>query len=134
MTYGELNTAVAADRRQGDPELRWPQRGFHDALGHVSMYEVEHGRPMLTAIVVTQETGQPGDGFWRLARHLGFEVRDERQFWEDEVEALLDAWLGDGTDVTLPIIDAVDRSVEVLDRRIRAVERIVRRGDGAGWN
>ncbi len=34
------------------------------------MYEVEHGRPMLTAIVVQEETRHPGTGFAKLGRHL----------------------------------------------------------------
>lgn len=128
IPYGELDADLADDRREGDPELKWPRQAFHEALGHVSMYEAEHGRPLLTAVVVAQETGLPADGFWRLARHLGFEFTDNRLFWRDEVSAILDTWIGDGTDVAFPIVEALDRGLELLDRRIRNLERAVRQG------
>src|SRR5437879_5508547 len=92
MTYGQLGEFLRPVRREGDPTLEWPFGGFFEALGHVSMYEVEHGRPMLSAIVVNAETGSPGDGFEKLARHLGFDVVDGTEFWEDEVEEVLDTW------------------------------------------
>ncbi len=53
--------------------------------------EVENGRPMLSAIVVTVK-GTPGAGFYKLAKHLG-RLKDEtaegkRRFWEAEKAAV----------------------------------------------
>ena len=68
---------------------------FHTILGHISEYEVEHERPMLSVIVVAQETRMPGHGFFTLARKLrrqrpdededAFALRERRavfEFWE----------------------------------------------------
>lgn len=40
-------------------------------LGNISRFEVEHGRPMLSAIVVRQDTRIQGGGFFDLAEELG---------------------------------------------------------------
>lgn len=42
-----------------------------EILGEISIYEHDHGRPMLSAIVVLAGIGCPGEGFYNLARHLG---------------------------------------------------------------
>jgi hypothetical protein len=42
-----------------------------EILGEISTYEHDHGRPMLSAIVVLAGIGYPGEGFYNLARHLG---------------------------------------------------------------
>lgn len=39
-------------------------------LGMISTYEHQHGRPMLTAIVVHKQDNIPGHGFFELAQHL----------------------------------------------------------------
>ncbi|WP_448698909.1 hypothetical protein [Streptomyces avidinii] len=56
------------------------------ALEQVSRYEVEHGRPMLSALVVSEGSPAPSPGFADLARHLGLEAADdaartEIRFW-----------------------------------------------------
>ena len=43
-------------------------------LGDISTYEHEHGRPMLSAVVVQKVTQYPGAGFFTLARDLGLLV------------------------------------------------------------
>ena len=64
-------------------------------LGEISEDEVKHGRPMLSAIVVTT-AGHPGPGFFTLARYLqrltGMASDAELNFWEAEVQAVYDAW------------------------------------------
>lgn len=130
ITYGELDELLGDERREGDPTLAWPSQPFFEALGHVSMYEVEHGRAMLTAVVVENDTRLPGEGFGRLADHLGFDFDDEHVFWTDEVDAVLDLWapaFGDDRGVDA-LVGVVDRGTEVIDKRLRGVERAVRRG------
>jgi len=78
-----------------------PLRGSHMGaetsrlLGEISQEEHEHGRPMLSALVVST-AGSPGAGFFHLARHLGkLQVAtpaEEQPFWEQEKEAVYAAW------------------------------------------
>ena len=77
-----------------DPDLDYPFNGFYEAIAHVSNYEVGHGRPMLSALEVTKETGTPGSGFARLPVHLGFEFGDADDFCSDEVDEVLFVWGG----------------------------------------
>jgi hypothetical protein len=40
-------------------------------LGHVSVGEWLEGRPLLCALVISAQEGNPGKGFYDLARELG---------------------------------------------------------------
>ena len=63
--------------------------------GEISGDEMDHGRPMLSAVVVSVMTGMPGDGFFNLARTLGKLKKDDKNeidFWEQEREAVYQAW------------------------------------------
>lgn len=122
ITYGDLGVLIdtPGDHAKGpQPHTRPPFRGFNHALGHVSMYEVEHGRPMLSAVVVTADSYTPGEGFTKLAEHLGFEVGEPESFWRAEVDAVLEFWGSLEHDPTR----AIDAALEVLYEEIRAVRR-----------
>jgi hypothetical protein len=120
ITYSELGDELRPIHRAGDPALDYPFGGFYEAIGHVSSYEVEHGRPMLSALVVTKETRTPGPGFAKLALHLGFEFADAEEFWADEIYEVLWVW-GDDTGT-----EVLDGAVEVLDDRMRSIRRTLR--------
>lgn len=61
-------------------------------LGEISDDEVGHGRPMLSAIVVNVK-GQPGPGFFALARQLGkLQDDNEQAFWEKERQLVYETW------------------------------------------
>ncbi len=62
-------------------------------LGEISMHEHEHERPMLSA-VVTQKDGDPGKGFYTLARELGVMARrmSKLAFWSLELRRVHDYW------------------------------------------
>lgn len=96
LSYKQLGLAVDPEHHSTYPMTRPPFRGLNEALGHVTMYEVEHGRPMLTAIVVDEQFGVPGDGFARLARHLGRKIDEtfaaETAFWKQEMAHLRSFW------------------------------------------
>jgi hypothetical protein len=91
ITYGELCKAV-------DPEQhywRYPRfRGIGQAIGRISVLEHEHGRPLLSALVVQAGTLQAGDGFAELGRNLGYQIQpgQERAFWRGQVEAAVSYW------------------------------------------
>ena len=65
-------------------------------LGIISTYEHQHGRPMLTAIVVHKQDNIPGHGFFELAQHLGLlkPGADELAFFCGEVARVHSAWKG----------------------------------------
>jgi hypothetical protein len=64
-------------------------------LGAISEDEVQHGRPMLSALTVTVE-GKPGDGFFALAKDLGKlksdHPYDRDAFWEAEKRTVYQIW------------------------------------------
>jgi hypothetical protein len=61
-------------------------------LGEISEYELENGRPMLSAIAVGVN-GKPGQGFFEWAKKLGrLTTEDEWAFWESECKAVYDTW------------------------------------------
>ncbi len=66
-------------------------RLFH-LLGRISKEEVAHGRGMLTAVVVRQEDGLPGQGFFQLAKELGFDASDQEAFWASELARVFKVW------------------------------------------
>jgi hypothetical protein len=71
------------------------QRETGQMCGEISDGEVECGRPMLSAVVVSVMTGMPSFGFFEFARNLGRlkkDDKDEKAFWEQEREAVYQAW------------------------------------------
>jgi hypothetical protein len=64
-------------------------------VGAIAEDEVNHGRPMLSAIVVNVH-GEPGVGFFWLARQLGRldseHAADESKFLERERKAVYKTW------------------------------------------
>lgn len=63
-----------------------------EILGEISMDEVEHGRPMLSAIAVGVK-GLPGDGFYKLARELAkLTTQSDEEFWAAEKKAVYETW------------------------------------------
>jgi hypothetical protein len=122
ITYLQLGRAFDPF---GDYEHKYPMsvppfRGLGEALGHVSMYEADHGRPLLSSLVVQQESRRPGGGFTDLARHLQMEVTDEEEFWVSQVELTVDFWSDDDpTRVT-------DAALERVVRDLVAIKKLVR--------
>ena len=65
-------------------------------LEAVSRLEHEHGRPMLSVLVVRRRDNRPGEGFYGLARSLGWRVDDEEQFFANEHRRVTEYWKGRG--------------------------------------
>ena len=66
-----------------------------DALDEVSTYEHEHGRPLLSVVVVHKEGDrQPGDGFFKMAKRNGVQQPDEdnETFFVAELNRAHDYW------------------------------------------
>ncbi|MFF3963027.1 hypothetical protein ACFYZI_15805 [Streptomyces griseorubiginosus] len=121
LTYKELGLLI-------DPEglntgmSRPPFRTLFPALGHVSRYEVEHGRPMLSALVVSQDSQVPGPGFVELARQLQLPVHDPDTYWDEELAEVVRFW--SAHDPVLLLDAAVDRLMTELGLIRAAVERL----------
>jgi hypothetical protein len=62
-------------------------------VGEISEDEVNANRPMLSAVVVGT-SGEPGPGFYALARGLGLMKagNDERKFWRAQLDAVYQTW------------------------------------------
>ena len=86
--------------RAVDPEelyWSWPRfRGLGEVLGNISVFEYQHDRPLLSAIVVQAGTGQPGDGFYKglLQDRLRFQLSPDeaRAFWREEIRKVVAYW------------------------------------------
>ncbi|MEV6686897.1 hypothetical protein AB0N28_16380 [Streptomyces sp. NPDC051130] len=77
--------------------------GPYPKLGHISVYEHQHGRPLLSALVVAKATGRPGDGFVELASQLGFEPAEDAGSWGHQVARTVSFW---STDDPIMVMDS----------------------------
>jgi hypothetical protein len=97
IIYGDLCAAADPDQRRWKPRR---YRGIGTALGNISEYEHERGRPLLSALVVQKTTHTAGDGFADgLGRgRLGLDIPPgtEREFWLEKVEQVVRYWSGSG--------------------------------------
>jgi hypothetical protein len=86
ITYGELSNRITTTRIEpfGSEMNR--------LLTDVSTEENAAGRPLLSSIVVRQDTMQPGAGFETLARSLGFVFSDSDAFWLQELTRTQNYW------------------------------------------
>jgi hypothetical protein len=103
IVYGALCGAIDPDGHYWS----WPRfRGIGKVLGRISTYEHEHGRPLLSVLVVHAGSLQAGDGFAGLGRGLGFEIQpgQERAFWRSQLEEVVRYWTSHaaGTETLTP--------------------------------
>jgi hypothetical protein len=61
-------------------------------LGEISEEEDSLGRGMLSAYVVSADTGIPGGGFFELAEKLGRRADDRLAFWVEEIKRVDQVW------------------------------------------
>lgn len=115
---------VAADTDpEHDPNDRRHVR-LKKRLFHVSSYEVEHGRPMLSTLVVRAADYRPGKGMYELAIQLGRMNQDDDQvkWWNTELEELRRYWRTQSDD---PIkdsqFDAVMSELAIIKRMLRTL-------------
>ena len=79
-----------------------PERGATMAklvghlVGEISEDEVKRRRPMLSALAVEKNTGEPGDGFFKLAAKLkqfkGKSETEKKKFVAKEKRKLYEIW------------------------------------------
>lgn len=86
ITYGDLARQI--ETIEVDPH----DFAMFSLLGEVSSDEDTIGRGMLSAYVVSSESGAPGGGFFELATKLGRTFDDRLAFWIEEMRRVDDAW------------------------------------------
>jgi hypothetical protein len=93
IQYGTLCEEM---RREGVLTLEPHGTPLAALLGQINVLEREEGRPLISAVVVSKDTGQPGVGFWNLAQEMGSDIGDtpERReaFWLDALAACHAYW------------------------------------------
>jgi hypothetical protein len=106
ITYKELAAELDPDGHIGWKRSHPRYGSLKTALYHVSTYEVEHGRPMITGFVVRGSQpgkGFPGSGFFLLARRLDRLAGDSEEakyaFWQSEMKACVQHWSAAGAEV-----------------------------------
>lgn len=89
MHYGPAADmlGITADRLDHCPELA-------QALDEVSTFEHEHGRPLLSVVVVRQEDSRPGAGFFKMATRNGIQTagQDDDDFLVAELRRVHAYW------------------------------------------
>jgi len=64
-----------------------------NVLHEICSHEVQHGRPMLGAVVMRKGGNCPGDGFFKGAREMGrFCGDDKLAFWASELKKVHTYW------------------------------------------
>lgn len=91
--YNELATLFGLPFETSDDRNKLYQK-----LGDISAFEVENGRPMLSAVVVHEPSfdklQMPGEGFFKLAIELGrWDGKGKKEkFFYDEIKKVWDYW------------------------------------------
>ena len=87
ITYSDLVSKITAVKF-----LPHDTRLFH-LLGQISVEENQAGRGMLSAVVVHKyDDMQPGEGFFVLGEHLGFNTKDVLKFWVEQLHKVHAFW------------------------------------------
>ena len=101
ITYGQLGVRIGLP-----PLTDWFPLKMGYICGACSVYEHEHDRPLISALVVNEETNRPGKGFWgllgiptHLRKDVGIEDitifkldEDRESFWINEIRQIDKCW------------------------------------------
>jgi len=94
ITYSKLNKELKLGL---DFNFDKDRKQIGEWLGEISQHEVQLGHPMLSAVVVQQESdgsfGHPGEGFYNIAKDLNvFRGNNKFIFWVSELNAVHNYW------------------------------------------
>lgn len=88
VTYHEVAQSVQAiELDPRDPKL-------NALLGDISKEEAQAGRGMLSALVVTADSGRPGEGFFEWAEELGLTAEDPEDLWQQQFSLVIASHTG----------------------------------------
>ena len=90
VTYAEAGAVVGLSMR--NPHHR---RLLGQQLGAISEYEIDHDRPMLSAVVI-HKGERPGSGFFQLGEEIGVKrsFESDANFADEELRRVHDYWAG----------------------------------------
>jgi hypothetical protein len=130
VTYGELDTLVPSDHTgNSKPGVghAW-MTPVRIALYHVSAYEHQFGRPLISALAVRKDGRFPGEGFAKLVAQIWpDQTHDDQAFWEDHVRAVVEFWTDeDPYRVHDAALTALLRELSDIKTRLRALEKKTR--------
>jgi hypothetical protein len=86
ITYSELTSMLQT------AYLHYHSNILARLLVEIGAEEVQAGRVVLPALVVTKQTGLPGHGFFKLAVEHGCDVSDPEAYWCAAVKHVHDYW------------------------------------------
>lgn len=93
QTYSEI---CAAMRGACQVAVEPHSSALFGLLGQICTLESEAGRPLISAVVLHKGDGEPGEGFWNIARDLGIDpgsTKDARyEFWIRELSRCHEYW------------------------------------------
>jgi hypothetical protein len=86
ITYSELTSMLQT------AYLHYHSSMLARLLVEVGAEEVQAGRPVLPALVVTKQSGMPGQGFFKLSAERGYDISDPEAYWRTAVKHVHDYW------------------------------------------
>ncbi|WP_094194162.1 HNH endonuclease [Bradyrhizobium viridifuturi] len=86
ISYGELAARISTLQISPDDDR------LAKLLDEISTTESTAGRGMLSVVVVHQDDKRPGAGFFKLAKRLGRNSRDQDELWMEEFRKVRLAW------------------------------------------
>ena len=88
VTYAEIG--LLADLDMNNPADR---NRIGIILGEISTFEHQHGRPLLSVLVIHSHNNIPGDGFFNLSRELNvYHGDDDCMFFNQELDRVYEYW------------------------------------------
>ena len=82
ITYGELCNKIGSYQLSPDDD------DLHQLLGEISKASRKAGKGLRSVFVVNKFSKMPGDGFFRLARDLGYSVDDYESFFNNHINSV----------------------------------------------
>jgi len=86
ITYSELTAMLQT------AYIHYHSHVLVQLLIDIGSEEVQAGRGILPALVVTKQTGLPGAGFFKIANERGYDLSDPATFWREAVEKVYEQW------------------------------------------
>ncbi len=96
VTYQKLSDICALRLNMSNQDDR---NTLADILREISIFEFNNNRPLLSSLVLRVGDNYEGDGFFKLAEHLGFGdwqlLRREGTFDIEQINACINFWQND---------------------------------------
>jgi hypothetical protein len=89
----EIRTILVDIARQGRPPISYHSHLLTRLLIDVGRLELEAGRPVLPALVVSKQTGIPGAGYFKVDDSRdSLPTADARQQWQADLDQVYAYW------------------------------------------